>query len=209
MKLYGHPGSTCTRRALAVLHAKEAQFEFVLVDTMRGQQKRPEHLARQPFGQVPAWEDDDGFMLYECRAICRHVDRTLPGATLTPTDARGRALMDQWMSVEASYFSPPALQVIAETLYKRFRGGQPDQAVVDANKPRVAQCVAVLEEQLRKTPFIAGDQLTIADLMYMPCIDYLYAGQQGDVIDRSEAVSAWWQKLSAMPLWARTTGQAS
>jgi glutathione S-transferase len=53
MKLYGHPFSTCTNRVLAVLKETNTPYEFVMVDMMKGAHKAPEHIAKQPFGQVP------------------------------------------------------------------------------------------------------------------------------------------------------------
>ncbi len=204
MKLFGHPMSMCTRRVLAILHAKEAAFDLVMVDTRAGEQKQLAHLARQPFGLVPALEHD-GFMLYESRAICRYLDEVLPGQRLTPTAPRERALMEQWLSVETSNFSPPAGNIIVEALFKRLRGGQPDQAIIEASKVKVAECVAVMEAQLQRTAFIAGDALTLADISFLPVMDYLYAGQQGDVIERSGVVSAWGRRLSALPFWKNAT----
>src|SRR5262245_37977023 len=109
MKIYGHPMSTCTRKVLTVLAEKGHEAEFVLVDLLKGEQKQPDHLARQPFGVVPVL-DDNGFRIYESRAIIRYLDEKLGGTSLTPTDMVGRALMNQWMSVEQSYLAPPAVK---------------------------------------------------------------------------------------------------
>src|SRR4051795_9201851 len=81
MKVYGHPISTCTRKVLATLAEKGAAFEFVVVDLFKGEHKAAEHLARQPFGQVPVLEHDD-FRMYESRAIIRYLDEVLPGKKL-------------------------------------------------------------------------------------------------------------------------------
>src|SRR4051812_27691948 len=111
MKVYGHPMSTCTRKVLATLAEREAPFELVLVDLMKGHHKAPEHLARQPFGQIPVLEEGD-FRLYESRAIIRYLDEVLPGHKLTPSDAKGRAVMEQWISIESSNFTPHAMKII-------------------------------------------------------------------------------------------------
>src|SRR5262245_44745205 len=108
MKLYLNPFSTCSRKVLATLAEKQAEAEMVVIDLGKGEQKQPAHLARQPFGVVPVL-DDDGFQLYESRAIVRYLDEKLPGVALTPGDARGRARMEQWISIEYSYFSPAAM----------------------------------------------------------------------------------------------------
>ncbi|KAL3605035.1 hypothetical protein D5086_005894 [Populus alba] len=59
LKLYGTPMSTCTSRVLTCLHEKSLDFELVPVDLFAGEQKQPPFLAKNPFGQIPALEDDD------------------------------------------------------------------------------------------------------------------------------------------------------
>jgi glutathione S-transferase len=105
MKLYGHPGSICTNRVLFALAEKSVEPEVVVVDLAKGEHKLPAHLARHPFGMLPALEDGD-VSLYESRAIIRYVDDKLPGTRLPPRNRASRAAMEQWISVEQSYASP-------------------------------------------------------------------------------------------------------
>src|SRR3954451_8131968 len=102
MKVYGHPMSTCTRKVLTTLAEKGHEAEFVMVDIMKGEHKLPAHIARQPFGVIPAI-DDDGFVLYESRAIMRYLDEKLSGPRLAPPEPKDRAVMEQWISIEQSY----------------------------------------------------------------------------------------------------------
>jgi glutathione S-transferase len=53
LTLVGSPISTCTKRVATVLKETNTPFKFVPVDLMKGEQKAPEFLAKQPFGQVP------------------------------------------------------------------------------------------------------------------------------------------------------------
>ncbi|KAJ6600868.1 thioredoxin-like protein [Mycena sp. CBHHK59/15] len=69
LKFFGSPFSTCTQRVAAVLIEKKVPFEFVPIDMTKGAHKSAEHIAKQPFGQIP---DDDGYILYESRTICRY-----------------------------------------------------------------------------------------------------------------------------------------
>src|SRR3954471_553461 len=110
MKVYGHPMRTCTRKVLTTLAEKGHEAEFVMVDIMKGEHKLPAHMERQPFGVVPAI-DDDGFVLFESRAIMRYLDEKLPGTKLTPPEAQQRGTMEQWISVEQSYMSPKAMVI--------------------------------------------------------------------------------------------------
>src|SRR5262245_48775868 len=98
VRLYGHPASTCSRKVICTLHELEVPFELEVVDIMKGEHLRPEHLVRQPFGKIPAI-DDAGFCLYESHAIIQYLDER-HGGRLMPSDARGRARARQWLSVE-------------------------------------------------------------------------------------------------------------
>lgn len=211
MKLFGHPMSTCTRKVLTVLAEKGQKAEFVTVDIMKGEGKSEEHLPRQPFGQVPAI-DDDGFALYESRAIMRYLDKKLPGTKLTPTDPHGEARMEQWISVEQSNFSGPAMKVAFQTFFNPFLGKPVDEAALAEGKAGLARALPVLDKQLAKTPYLAGDEFTLADITYMPYLEYVYAGnggKGGEIVAPFERVDAWWKKISDRASWKTATGKAS
>ncbi|KMS94839.1 hypothetical protein BVRB_014810 [Beta vulgaris subsp. vulgaris] len=59
VKVYGPPLSTAVSRVLVCLLEKQVQFELVSVNMSKGEHKSPEYLKIQPFGQVPAYQDDN------------------------------------------------------------------------------------------------------------------------------------------------------
>lgn len=207
MKLYGNPMSTCTRKALTVFAEKNAKFDFVVLDFMKGEHKSPEHLARQPFGVVPSL-DDDGFALYESRAICRYLDEALPGAKLTPSTAKERGLMEQWISVEQSYFTPPAMKILYQTLFAQMFGRTGDEAILKEGREGVAKAAVVLDKHLSGgSDYLVGSQFTIADICYLPYIEYLFAAKQGDVITDHKHLAAWWSRCSERKSWRIASGK--
>ena len=80
VKLFGSAGSPNVRGAMLGLAEKGVDYEFVDVAPPF---KAPDHVARNPFGRVPAFEHD-GFKLYETQAILRYVDGAFPGPALSP-----------------------------------------------------------------------------------------------------------------------------
>ena len=73
LKLHGVARSTCTQRVLTVLHEKGiTDFELITVDFQKAEHKKEPHLSLQPFGKIPVL-DDDGFILFESRAICKYL----------------------------------------------------------------------------------------------------------------------------------------
>jgi len=208
MKLFGNPRSTCTRKVLCTLAEKGVKAEFHLVDLGKGEHKQPAHMARQPFGQVPAFEDSDGFKLYESRAICRYIDATQPGPKLTPADPKGQALMEQWISVETSNFTPYAMKIIYQKLFNPMRGLPLDQKAVDEGKAGLDKALPIMDKQLASTAFLVGDTFTLADVMFMPYIQYLFDCESAEQVIRSERVHAWWKKISDRPSWKTATSNA-
>lgn len=72
----------------------ELDVEIIPVDLLKGEQRSPEFLKLNPVGKIPVL-DDDGFVLSESRAIMAYlVNSKMPGSTLYPHDARGRAIVN-------------------------------------------------------------------------------------------------------------------
>jgi glutathione S-transferase len=207
MKLYGHPMSTCTRKVLTVLAEKGQEAEFVTVDLFTGAHKSPDFTRLQPFGQVPAF-DDDGFILYESRAICRYLDAKLEGAPLSPASLQDRARMEQWISVETSNFTPHAMKLIYQLFFNKMQGKEPNQAIVEEGRKALSATLDILEAHLASSPFIVGDQFTLADIGFLPYIEYLFAAGEGAHFTSRPNAAAWWTRCSERPSWKKATGKA-
>lgn len=202
MKLFGNPMSTCTRKSLFTLHETATPFEFVPVDFAKGEHKQAHHLARQPFGQVPAL-DDDGFALYESRAIIRYVDEKA-GHQLTPATAKERAVMEQWISVETSNFTPHAMKFIYHSVFRR---PQPPEAL-EAARTSLERACDVLDRRLAETPHLVGDAFTLADICYAPYLEYGMSTDAKEVFLSRPHLASWWSRMSERPAWRKITGRA-
>ena len=121
LKLYGNIHSTCTARVRTGLEELSIRYELLELDFGKpGALKTPEVLAVQPFGQIP-YIDDDGFKLFESRAICRYLALTYGGVgTLIPdpSDVKKMALFEQAASIEVTDFDPPASGLGYENIVK-------------------------------------------------------------------------------------------
>ena len=201
IKVYGSPVSTCTRRVLMTLLETNTPYELCAVDFAKAEHKQEANLRRQPFGQVPSI-DDDGFALFESRAICRYLSEKAK-MVLTPTDLAKRAMMEQWLSVEQSNFSPNAMKFIYEFTFKRPQA----PGVLDAAMSMIETTYAAISEPLAKSPFLAGDQFTVADISYMPYIEYLASSPAKAALDKHPHVAAWWARISQRPTWGKVVGR--
>ena len=206
MKVYGHPMSTATRMVLTTLAEKGQEAELVPIDLGKGEHKHPSYLERHPFGVIPAFEDDDGFRVYESRAIIRYLDRKLPGISLTPSDARAFAGMEQFISVEQCYFSPAAMKVIWDRLFKpMFGGGAPDEARIEEGMKGVERVLGIVDPVLSKQPYLAGDSFSLAEVCWMPFVAYFVAAGGGPLVGQHKGVASWWERVSARPSWKKVT----
>lgn len=203
MRIFGDPLSTNTRKILTTLAELDMPYEMVHVDFARGEHKGEAHLARQPFGQMPALEDD-GFVLYETHAMCRYLDARA-GGRLMPKDLRTRALADQWMSIESANFSAHAMKFVYHYLLK-----------IELDADTLAQAAAGLEKaagvlarDLSARPYIAGEDFTLADICYMPYFEYGLLTPAEAQLAKHPSVRTWWSKVRERPSWRRVTGAAA
>jgi glutathione S-transferase len=201
LKIFGHPASTCTRKVLMTLAETKTPYELSIVDFAKGEHKKEPHLSRQPFGQIPAI-DDDGFAFYESRAICRYLHDRF-GGSLVPGDIKGRALMEQWISIETSNFTPPTMKFIYHDVFKRPQ----EPAVLEAAAKSVQTALGVMEATLVKSPLLTGAQLTLADIVFMPYFEYAMLTPVKGMIEKFPHVSAWWKRVSERPTWQKAVGR--
>ncbi|HEY3497763.1 MAG TPA: glutathione S-transferase N-terminal domain-containing protein [Polyangiaceae bacterium] len=202
MKLYGHPWSINTRKVLMALAEKGQEAELSLVMIPKGEQKLARHVALHPFGKVPVI-DDEGFVLYESGAINRYLERKFPSPALVPSDARGAALVDQWISACDAYFSPQAGPLLVETLFRRYLGGATDGAVVASAREKMQTALDAIDRQLGANAYLAGETFSLADIHFMPYLEYLVKTGQDEPLQRRTHLSAWWERESRRPAWQK------
>lgn len=198
MKIYGHPMSICTRTVMMAAAETSVPFELVTLDFLKNEHKGAENLARQPFGRMPSI-DDEGFQMYESRAIARYINDKGGGA-LAPKDAKGRAKMEQWMSVETSEYHGHAMKFVFHYIFHR----QQDAAVLDAARSGLQTTLATMEKQLGETPYLAGQDFSLADVCFMPCTEYMMATPAKEILQAYPNVMAWWGRVSSRPGWKKT-----
>lgn len=183
------------------LHETKTPFEFVIVDFTKGEHKQPAHVARQPFGQVPTL-DDEGFKMYESRAMARYIDGKA-GGLLTPKDAHARAIMEQWISVETSNYTVHAMKFIYQYVFHRE---QTPEALAAAGAG-LDLAYATMNRQLATQPFLAGQAFSIADLCFMPYLEYLSLSPAAAKLSEHPHVATWWAAVSAREAWGKTLGR--
>jgi len=201
LKLHGAL-TPCTQRVLCVLYEKGAPFELIPVDLATGEHKSPEHLEKQPFGLTP-FLDDGGFILYESRAIAQYIATKYAnkGVPLIPTDPKENALFQQAVSIETSYFNNFARTVLMEKVIKpKFMNVECNQALYTDALGHLCAHLDVYDKILSKQKYLAGDNVTLADLYHLSYGAMLpVAGS--DAIQSRPNVARWFNDISSRKSW--------
>ncbi|NPU10298.1 glutathione S-transferase family protein [Bradyrhizobium sp. 83012] len=199
------PGSPFGRSVLATLEEKGAPYRLAALAP--GDSKSSTHLERHPFGRVPALSHD-GFVLYETQAILRYLDRVLPEPPLTPDDVRQAARMDQVMNISDWYLFHGVCNVIIfqRIVGPQFFGTSTDEAAIARAMPQARTVIAELSRLLGEQPFMAGGQLSLADLQAGPQASFLsLTPEWAELTFGRPNLVAWIERLEARPSFTSTT----
>ncbi|KZT29988.1 glutathione S-transferase [Neolentinus lepideus HHB14362 ss-1] len=201
IKLYGNLFSPCTQ--LVVLVCKELDIEYeLIVLNLTGDQKKPEYVdTLQPFGQLPAL-DDNGFILYESRAIACYLTAKA-GSPLYPTkEVKALSKYEQAASVEICNFDQFVTTIAWEKIYKAYAGLKTDDARVEEYATTLSGKLDGYEKILSKQRFVAGDNLTLADLFHLPYGALLsQCGYPWLENGKRPNVARWWKEISGRESW--------
>ena len=198
--VFGAAYSVYVRAVCLVLQEKGVAYDHVEVDVFAPSGPPAAHLARHPFGRIPAFEHD-GFRLYESTAIERYIDVAFDGPALQPTDPRAQARMVQVQSMLDGYcYRTLVWDIFVERVRAPARGAAPDEARIAAALLRAETCLRALTEIGGAGPWLAGPALTLADLHAAPMFVYFRLAPEGaTMIARYPRIAAWLDAMMARP----------
>jgi len=199
LTIYGMGGSTCTQRVLMTILENGADWELKTVDLRKGEHKQPAHLARQPFGQIPALVDGD-LTVYESRAIARYVNASR-GNKLTPSDPKKLAIMEQWCSLEQGTITPEISGIVGQRVFAPMFGGKTDEAAVAKHAEKAKQGLDIMDKHLASNQYLAGSEFTMADVFFIPYFALLFATPEKTLFESRPNIMAWWKRVTARPSW--------
>jgi len=167
-------------------------------DILDAENRQDAYLSRNPAGQLPALELDDGTVIAETVVICDYLEELHPEPALIGETAQERA--------EARMWNRRIEQKITENIYAGFRFAEGLQLfenrirclpeAADGLKAAGQDGLAWLNEHMQGKSFICGNRITIADLVLYCCTDF--ASGVGQTIDaKLDNVNAWFSKIEA------------
>lgn len=197
--LYGAAYSVYVRIARLTLAEKGVPYRLVEVDVFGDAVAREAQLARHPFGKIPTFEHG-GFLLYETSAICRYIDEAFPGPPLQPAKPEARARMVQAISILDSYaYRALVWDIFVERVMKPAEGGTTNEAKIAAALPMARTCLAALDDLTAGAPYLAGEDLTLADLHAAPMFAYFVRTAEGRMLADRPRLARWWSEMSKRP----------
>ncbi len=137
------------------------------------------------------------------RAIDAYLDRKLPGPRLIPSDARAAARLDQWTNVADAYFVPHVGPLIVETLFRKYLGGEQNTLAIENGRKAILPALDAADRWLASSPYFAGDTFSLADIHWMPYVEYLLQIGEGEPIKQRKNLSSWWERVGARETWRR------
>jgi len=189
MKLYHHPLSGHSHRAHLFLSLLGVQHELVLVDLKKGEQKSPELLKLNRFGQVPVLQDGDT-VVSDSNAILIYLAKSRGRTDWLPENPATAAAIQRWLSVAAGEIArgPAAARLV--TVF-----GAPIDA--DDAIRRAHAILTLVEQELSTHPWLAAEHATIADIALY---SYISSAPEGNVdLSGYPQILQWLARIEALP----------
>lgn len=173
MKLYDSLRAPNPRRVRWFMAEKGIEdIEIINLDIFKGEHRDPGFLAKAGLPNVPALELEDGTTITESVAICRYLESVYPLPNLFGRDPREVAIVEMW--------TRRAEMMIATPLMMAVRHAHPALAAIETQVPEIAangrataeKGLKVLNRHLAANEFIAGERVTIADILAVTAIDF-------------------------------------
>jgi glutathione S-transferase len=199
MKLYDGGRAPNPRRVRVFLAEKGITVPLEAVDLGNLQQKSSEFRRINPIQRVPVLELDDGTLIAESIAICRYFEALHPEPPLFGRGATEIARIEMWNRRLELHFLFPVAHVFRNThpAMKELEVPQVP-AWAEANKPRIAEFLRILDDELKDQPFVTGDRYSVADITGLIAVDFMKPAKLA-VPEECANVRRWHVEVSARP----------
>ncbi|NNA15202.1 glutathione S-transferase family protein [Pseudomonas lundensis] len=192
LKVYGDYNSGNCYKIKLMLHLLGLEYEWQSVDILNGETETPAFLAKNPNGKVPVLELEDGTCLWESNAILNYL---ADGSEFLPTEPRLRTQVLQWQFFEQYSHEP----YVAVARFIQFYLGLPQERLEEYRKlqKRGYKALDVMEQQLARTPYLVGEDYSIADVTLYA---YTHVAHQGGFdLAGYPSIQAWLQRVASHP----------
>ena len=200
MKFYDSVGPN-PRIVRMFMAEKGIEIPRQTVDLRKGENREAEHLKRNPHGQMPALELDDGSYLSEITAICEYLEEKNPTPAMIGATAEERAETRMWTRrVDLNICEPLANGYRYGEALKFFEKRIPVAPEASPGLKMVAQNrLKWLDGQMADgRDYLCGKRFSLADIHLYGWLDF--GGQVGQPLDRTNAhIAAWFDRIAQRP----------
>jgi glutathione S-transferase len=203
LQVYLDPCTVNSRKVLAGLDLVGLPFELKHVDYFSGAHKKPEFLAINPNGAVPAALDGD-FALWESNAILQYAADLSGSDKHYPKDLKQRADINRWLFWEGSTWFPSCYTYLVEYVVKPLMNAEPDETTIEREALNWHRLAGILEARLTASKWLAGDTVTIADIAVAAPM-HVYKSQRLPLDDHPN-LKRWMADVEELPCWQKTQG---
>ena len=198
MKLYHFPSPNPQKVRFALLELG-LECEIVPVDLTKGEHRKPEFLALNPYGRVPVLTDGE-LTLWESHAILAYLgDKT---GTMWPTSAAGRADALRWLFFLSGHISPSASDLAFNRIAAKLLGLPSDEDAIARGEKALPAVISILEGQLANSKWLLGDAFTLVDCAYGPVLNVIEKASFS--FGAFPKVRAYLDALRSSPAWKET-----
>jgi glutathione S-transferase len=205
MKLYTSIGPN-PRMVRMFIAEKGLDLPVTQVDIIAGENRREPFLSINPAGEIPVLELDDGTNLAETAAICEYLEERHPDPPLIGTTPETRAATRMWLRrVDLKVVQPMTAGFRGAEGLALFR----DRVhclpmAADELKASAREGLAWLEAQLGRRPFLAGETVSVADILLFCFVEFGALVGQG-LAPELRRLSGWHERMASRPSAAATT----
>ena len=160
------------RRVSAFLRVKGISIPETALSLFKREHKSPEVLARNPRGQVPFLELDDGRIIAETISICRYLDEMHPEPPLFGSDPFERAETDMWIRRAETMLGTPVGLAWQHDHPMTAALVQQIPAMGAAARVQAAAALGWFDGQLQAREWLAGSRFTMADIALLSIVDF-------------------------------------
>jgi glutathione S-transferase len=196
MKLYYFPVAPNPTRVRVYLAEKGIELEQVRVNLAEGEEKTPEHLARNPLGKLPVLELDDGTYLTESLAIIELFEELHPEPPMIGVDPFERARVRALERIAELGVLLPVARIVHAT--RSPLGLPPAPEVADRERRILPNALRVLNQRLGANPFLAGQHPTIADCTLFAAFGFARFGGV-EIAPSFDGLHRWYADFSERP----------
>jgi glutathione S-transferase len=199
IKLYGMGLSFNISKVRYCLNLLNLNYDWVQTNPIAGENQSPEYLKVSPTGKIPAI-DVDGFKLFESNAINRYL-ATTNNSSLYPQDAKKRAVIDAWIDYTSIHVGHAVGRVLFNRVFAPMIGQSVDQESIRVGLEFLDKYFPILEKQLSQNTYLAGQELSLADINLLAVLDPCELSQIST--DKYPALSKWRAGLKAQPFYQK------